>query len=129
MAIQQARWISWGGLRYLAVFLICSVAVVSNADEGKFTGTFVTRENGEYAELVLNRDGREYSGAIQLGGLSSNVSSTLRATKKGHDLIGELFEQDGRRYGFEARRRGDYLILEFDDGAMIVFKREQNPES
>ncbi len=93
------------------------------ADSDLFEGKFITEENGEFAVLTLVLDGSGYSGSILLDGHASPIT----AKKRGMQLRGELQERDGERYPFEARiAAGTHLIMEFDDGAMIVFRRQSD---
>ena len=89
-----------------------------------FEGRFTTEENGEFAVLTLRVEGSSYAGAIVLDGRSSKVT----AKRRGKGLKGELREPDGEIYSFVARVTGAYLIIEFDDGAMIVFRRDQDDQ-
>ena len=93
------------------------------ADTDLFEGKFTTEENGEFAVLTLVLNGSDYSGSILLDGHASPIT----AKKRGRELRGELQERDGESYPFEARiASGTYLIMEFDDGAMIVFRRQSD---
>ncbi len=93
---------------------------IAAATSDVFEGTFTTEENGEFAVLTLTDEGSRYSGAILLDGYSTPVT----AVRRGKNLRGELLERDGNVDPFVARRSGVYLIMEFDDGAMIVFRRD-----
>ena len=87
-----------------------------------FAGKFTTEENGEYAVLTLVPVGSGYTGSILLDGYSTTITAKRHAT----DLRGKMIERDGVAHPFEARITGPYLIMEFDDGAMIVFRRDQD---
>ncbi len=96
------------------------VMSIAAATRDGFEGTFTTEERGEFAVLTLTVEGSRYSGAILLDGVSTPVT----AIRRGKNLRGELLERDGNVDPFVARRSGVYLIMEFDDGAMIVFRRD-----
>ncbi len=96
------------------------VMSIAAATRDGFEGTFTTEERGEFAVLTLTVEGSRYSGAILLDGYSTPVT----AVRRGKNLRGELLERDGNVDPFVARRSGVYLIMEFDDGAMIVFRRD-----
>ena len=97
------------------------VMSVTAAEIDVFEGRFTTEENGEFAVLTLAVEGSGYTGAIVLDG----YSTVITAKRRGKDLQGELHERDGEIASFVARVSGVYLIMEFDDGAMIVFRRGQ----
>ena len=68
-------------------------------------------------------EGSSYSGAILMDGHATPIT----AKRRSRDLRGELRERDGKIHPFVARVTGSYLIMEFDDGAMIVFRRDEAP--
>jgi len=99
--------------------LLAAMSIAAATSDG-FEGTFTTEERGEFAVLTLTVEGSRYSGSILLDGYSTQLS----AVRQGKDLRGELRERDGKVDPFVARRSGVYLIMEFADGAMIVFRRD-----
>ncbi len=103
-----------------SVLLVVTAALAAPADV--FEGRFTTEENGEFAVLTLAVEGSSYAGAILMDGNATPVT----AKRQRKDLRGELRERDGKIYPFVARVAGSYLIMEFDDGAMIVFRRDQD---
>ena len=106
-----------------SVLLVATSALAAPADV--FEGRFTTEENGEFAVLTLAVEGTSYAGSIQMDGNSTPIT----AKRQRQDLRGELRERDGRIYPFVARVSGSYLIMEFDDGAMIVFRRDPDDEN
>ena len=105
---------------YSGVFLLAVVTAFAAAPDD-YVGRFVTNENAEIAVLTLAVDGANYSGSILLDGYSTPVT----AKRRRKDLEGELHERDGRIFPFVIRATGIYLIMEFEDGAMIVFRRDE----
>ncbi len=111
-----------------AIFSSCvllgwTLAAVAETDV--FEGKFITEENGEFAVLTLLVEGSDYTGSILLDGYASKIT----AKRRREDLRGELHERDGTVYRFVARRSGNYLIMEFDDGALIVFQPDESEEN
>ena len=109
------KYVSFSG----SVLLLVMSTAFAAAD--LFAGKFTTEENGELAVLTFTLEGSSYSGTILLDG----HSTPLTAKRRGRELRGEMRERDGEVYLFDVRVSGSYLIMEFDDGAMIVFRRDQ----
>ena len=106
------------------IVLLAGMTVLA-ATNDVFVGRFTTEENGEFAVLTLELEGSGYAGTILMDGKATPVI----AKPQRKALRGELRERDGRIYPFVARLSGIYLIMEFDDGAMIVFRRDEDDEN
>lgn len=106
-------------------YVLLGVTLTALAQSDVFEGKFITEENGEFAILTLLVEGSGYTGSILLDGYASKIT----AKRRSKNLRGELHERDGSVYRFVARFSGGYLIMEFDDGAMIVFDRDEDEES
>ena len=106
------------GLRY--EFLLLLLLGIGSAAADLFTGEFTGSLDGEVYQLSISGfAGGQYEGEYQAGG----ENLPLNARRFGDRIAGQIGIAD-MRFGFLAQVQNGGLLLQYENGKVILFKRK-----